>query len=42
MDEQVIDDLYQKAQSNGYTKNREEFIKLLHSDSDVFTDMYSM
>jgi len=41
MDEQVIDDLYKKAQSNGYAKSREEFIKLLHIDSNVFADMYS-
>lgn len=41
MDEQVINDLYQRAQSNGYAKSREEFIKLLHSDNDVFNDMFS-
>ena len=41
MDEQVINDLYQRAQSNGYAKNREEFIKLLHNDNDVFNDMFS-
>lgn len=41
MDEQVIDDLFQRAVSQGYTKGRSEFIKLLHSDSEVFNDMYS-
>jgi GNAT superfamily N-acetyltransferase len=41
MDEQVIDDLFQRAVSNGYKKSREEFVKLLHSDDEVFSDMYS-
>ena len=41
MDEEVINDLYNRAKSKGYTKNRDEFVKLLHSDSDVLNDMYS-
>ena len=41
MDEEVINDLYSRAKSKGYTKNRDEFVKLLHSDSDVLNDMYS-
>jgi len=41
MDEQVIDDLYNRAVSQGYPKSRQEFIKLLHSDNDVMNDMYS-
>ena len=41
MDEQVIDDLYNRAVSSGYAKSREDFIQLLHSDNEVFDDMYS-
>jgi hypothetical protein len=41
MDEQVIDDLYNRAVSKGYTKSRGEFVQLLHSDNEVFNDMYS-
>jgi hypothetical protein len=41
MDEQVIDDLYNRAVSQGYKKSRQEFIGLLHSDSEVMNDMYS-
>jgi hypothetical protein len=41
MDEEVINDLYSRAKSKGYTKNRDEFVKLLHNDSDVLNDMYS-
>jgi len=41
MDEQVIDDLYNRAKGQGYTKSRDEFIKLLHNDTQVFNDMYS-
>ena len=41
MDEQVIDDLYNRAVSKGYKKSRQEFIGLLHSDTDVMNDMYS-
>jgi hypothetical protein len=41
MDEQVIDDLYNRAVSKGYTKSKGEFVQLLHSDNEVFNDMYS-
>jgi len=41
MDEEVINDLYSRAKSKGYQKNRDEFVKLLHSDSEVLNDMYS-
>jgi hypothetical protein len=41
MDEQVIDDLYNRAVSQGYKKSRQEFIGLLHSDNEVMNDMYS-
>jgi hypothetical protein len=41
MDEQVIDDLYNRAVSQGYKKSRQEFVGLLHSDNDVMNDMYS-
>lgn len=41
MDEQVIDDLYNRAKGEGYSKSRNEFITLLHNDSEVFNDMYS-
>ena len=40
MDEQVIDDLYARAQSKGYKKGRLDFIQLIQSDEDVFNDMY--
>jgi hypothetical protein len=41
MDEQVIQDLYNRAVSLGYKKSREEFISLLQSDSDVQNDNYA-
>ena len=41
MDEEVINDLYQRAKSQGYQHDRARFIKLLHSDSEVLNDMYS-
>ena len=41
MDEQVIDDLFQRAISQGYKKTRADFVKLLQSDNEVFDDMYS-
>jgi len=41
MDEQVIDDLYNRAVSKGYTKSKGEFVQLLHNDNEVFNDMYS-
>ena len=41
MDEQVIDDLYNRAKGLGYSKSRDEFISLLHTDNDVLNDNYS-
>jgi hypothetical protein len=41
MDEEVIEDLYNRAKSNGYNKSRNEFLALVHSDNEVFYDMYS-
>jgi hypothetical protein len=41
MDEEVIEDLYNRAKSNGYNKSRNEFIAIIHSDNEVFYDMYS-
>ena len=41
MDEQVIQDLYDRAVSLGYPKSKEEFISLLQSDSDVQNDNYA-
>jgi hypothetical protein len=41
MDEQVIQDLYNRAVSLGYKKSKEEFISLLHSDASVQTDNYT-
>ena len=40
MDEEVINDLYNRARSKGYKKSLDEFISLLHSDQEVFDDMY--
>lgn len=40
MDEEVINDLYNRAKSKGYQKSLEEFVSLLHSDQEVFNDMY--
>lgn len=41
MDEQVIQDLYRRATSLGYTKSQDDFVNLLHTDQEVFDDMYS-
>ena len=41
MDEEVINDLYSRAKSKGYSKGREDFVKLLHNDSEVINDSYS-
>ena len=40
MDEQVINDLFERAVSSGYRKNRQDFIKLLYSDKEVFDDNF--
>jgi uncharacterized protein YkvS len=41
MDEEVINDLYSRAVSKGYRKDRDQFVNLLHSDQEVLNDMYS-
>jgi hypothetical protein len=41
MNEQVINDLYNRAVSNGYKKSREEFISLIQTNDSVLNDMYS-
>ena len=41
MNEQVIDDLFNQAVSNGYKKSRGEFVSLLHTNDAVLNDMYS-
>ena len=40
MDEQVINDLFERAVSSGYKKGRQDFIKLLYSDKEVFDDNF--
>ena len=40
MDEQVIQDLFDRAVSKGYTKTLDEFKTLLATDSDVIEDNY--
>ena len=41
MNEQVIQDLYDRAVSLGYKKSKEEFINLLHSDASVQADSFN-
>lgn len=41
MNEQVINDLYNRAISNGYKKSREEFVSLIQTNDAVLNDMYS-
>jgi hypothetical protein len=41
MNEQVINDLYNRAVSNGYKKSREEFVSLIQTNDAVLNDMYS-
>jgi len=41
MNEQVIDDLYNRAVSLGYKKDRNSYVKLIHSNPSVFNDSYS-
>ena len=41
MNEQIIDDLYNRAKSKGYNRSRDEFISLLHNNQEVFNDNYS-
>ena len=41
MNEQVIQDLYNRAVSKGYKKSQGEFVQLLYTNGDVFNDMFS-
>ena len=41
MDEQVINDLYNRAVSLGYKKDKKSYVNLIHSDVSVFNDSYS-
>ena len=41
MDEQVIQDLYNRAVAKGYSKSKEEFVNLLKSDPAVQGDNYA-
>ncbi len=41
MDEEVLQDLYSRAQSKGYTKSFEDFVVLIQGDTDVQNDMFS-
>ena len=41
MDEDVIKDLYARAQGLGYGKSIEEFTALLHTDDEVLQDNFS-
>lgn len=41
MNEQIIDDLYNRAKSKGYNRSRDEFVSLLHSNQEVFNDNYT-
>ena len=38
--EEVLEDLYNRAQSNGYGKSKEDFTTLIYSNDDVLEDMY--
>ncbi len=41
MDQEVIDDLYQRATSMGYKKTKDDFVNLLHTDKEVLDDNYT-
>ncbi|QGH72863.1 MAG: methyltransferase domain protein [Podoviridae sp. ctrTa16] len=41
MNENLINELFKKAVSLGYTKGRNEFINLLHTDKDAYNEMHS-
>ena len=41
MDEEVLQDLYNRAQSKGYTKSFEDFVVLIQADKEVQDDMFS-
>ena len=38
MDKEVLQDLYDRAKSQGYSKSIEEFEKLIGSDQEVLDD----
>ena len=40
MNEEVVNDLFQRAVAKGYKKDRNEFVKLLHSNDNVLNDNY--
>jgi len=41
MDEEVLQDLYSKAQSKGYSNSFEDFVVLIQADKEVQDDMFS-
>ena len=41
MDEEVVIDLFNRAQSKGYTKSIEDFKLLLETDEDVIVDNFN-
>ena len=38
--EEVLEDLYSRAQSKGYGKTIDDFTTLIYSNDDVLEDMY--
>ncbi len=40
MNEELIDKMFEDAVANGYSKDRNSFVNLLNSDTEVFSDMY--
>ena len=40
MDKEVLQDLYDRAKSKGYSKSIEEFEQLIGSDQDVLNDNF--
>jgi len=42
MNEQAINDLYNLAKQNGYTKSLDEFVNLMYTNDNAFNDMYSL
>ena len=41
MDKEVLEDLYKRAVSKGYTKTLEDFALLINSDEEVLLDNYN-
>ena len=41
MDEEVLNDLFERAVSQGYTKSIEDFATLIATDQEVLEDSYS-